>query len=194
MTFATQSAKITTNYHKSGGAKLKIFNKKGDKGDTSLLFGQRVPKSDLHCEAYGTIDEAISALGIARNLVKKGKAKDIILKIQKDLFSVNAELATKSEDYQKLVSKFKPITGEMADDLEEIINEIEAEIEMPKEFIVPGSNLASASLDISRAIVRRAERRVVMLKEKDEIKNEAILHYLNRLADLLFALARHEEI
>ena len=173
---------------------MKTFNKKGDVGSTSLLFGERVPKSDLHCEAYGTIDEAVSSLGVARNLVKKDKAKEIILKVQKELFDVNAELATKSEDYEKLVSKFTPITDKMANDLEGIIDELEAEIVLPKEFIIPGSNLASASIDVSRSIVRRAERRVVMLQEKGEIKNEAILHYLNRLADLLFILARYEEI
>lgn len=173
---------------------MKAFNKKGDKGDTSLLFGQRVPKSDLHCEAYGTIDEAVSSLGIARNLVKKSKVKEIILKVQKELFNVSAELATKSEEYQKLASKFKPITGRMANELEELIDGIEAEIVMPETFIIPGSNLASASLDLSRTIVRRAERRVVMLGEKGEMKNEAILQYLNRLADLLFVLARYEEI
>ena len=82
----------------------------------------------------------------------------------------------------------------MANDLEELIDEIEPEIKIPAAFIIPGSNLASASLDVSRTIVRRAERRVVMLKEKGEIENEAILQYLNRLADLLFVLARYEEI
>ena len=173
---------------------MKAFSKKGDKGETILLFGERIAKSDLRCESYGTIDEAVSFLGIARNLVKKNKVKEIISKVQKELFDVNAELATKPEDYETLVSKFKPITDEMANELEELIDEIEAEIEMPKSFIIPGSNLGSASLDVSRAIVRRAERRVVLLKEKGEINNEAILQYLNRLADLLFALARYEEI
>ena len=173
---------------------MKTFNKKGDQGETSLLFGQRVAKSDLHCEAYGTIDEAVSSLGIARNLVQKSKSREIILKVQKELFNVNAELAIKFEDYDKLITKFKPITAEMAKELEEIIDEIEAEVEMPKEFVIPGSNLASASLEVSRAIVRRAERRVVMLKEKGEIENEAVFQYLNRLADLLFTMARYEEV
>ena len=173
---------------------MKTFNKKGDKGETSLLFGGRVPKSDLRCEAYGTLDEAISSLGVARNHVKKKKTREMILRVQKELFEVNAELATKTEDREKFVTHFKPITEEMAAGLEEIINEIEAEVEMPREFIIPGANLASASLDVSRAIVRRAERRAVILKEKGEIENDAILHYLNRLADLLFMLARYEEV
>ena len=173
---------------------MKTFNKKGDKGETSLLFGGRVPKSDLRCEAYGTLDEAISSLGVARNHVKKKKTREMILRVQKELFEVNAELATKTEDREKFVTHFKPITEGMAAGLEEIINEIEAEVEMPREFIIPGANLASASLDVSRAIVRRAERRAVILKEKGEIENDAILHYLNRLADLLFMLARYEEV
>ena len=172
---------------------MKTFNKKDDKGDTSLLFGQRVSKSDLHCEAYGTIDEAISSLGIARNLVKQSKAKEVILKVQKELFTVNAELATKPGDHERLVGMCQPITSKMADELEGLIDEIESEIKIPKAFIIPGSNLASAALDLSRTIVRRAERRVVMLKEKGELRNEAILQYLNRLADLLFVLARYEE-
>ena len=173
---------------------MKTFSKRGDDGETSLLFGERVPKSDLRCEAYGTLDEAISSLGVARNHVKKGKTSQIILKVQKELFDINAELATKPEDYEKLVSRFKPITEEMASGLEAIIDEMEAGLEIPGEFIIPGLNLASASLDVARTIVRRAERRVVALREKGEIKNDALLHYLNRLADLLFILARYEEV
>lgn len=173
---------------------MKTFNKKGDAGNTSLLFGKSVPKSDLRCEAYGTIDEAISSLGVARNLVKQSKTREIILKVQKELFTVNTELATKSEDRERLAARCQPVTGRMADELEELIDEIEAEVEIPEAFVVPGSNMASAALDVSRAIVRRAERRVVALKEKGEVKCEAILQYLNRLADLLFILARFEEI
>ena len=173
---------------------MKTFNKKDDMGETSLLFGRRVSKSDLRCEAYGTVDEAVSFLGIARNFATKNKVREIILKVQKELFTLNAEIATKSEDYERFISNFKAVTDKMANELEEIIDEIEAKIEMPKSFIIPGSNLGSASLDVARAIVRRAERRVVTLKEKSEVKNDAILQYLNRLADLLFILARFEEI
>ena len=171
---------------------MKTFNKRGDGGETSLLFGQRVPKSDLRCEAYGTIDEAVSCLGIARNLVTKDKAKEIILRVQKELFTISAELATKPEDYERLASRFTPVTDTMADELEGIVNELESEIELPKSFIIPGSNLGSGWLDLSRTIVRRAERRVVTLRESNEIENDAILRYLNRLADLLFILARYE--
>lgn len=172
---------------------MKTFNKRGDKGETSLLFGRRVPKDDLRCEAYGAIDEAVSALGITRNYVTRDEVKKIILKIQKELFVVCGELATKCEDYEKLTSSFTPVTDKMANELEETIDELEAKIEMPRAFIIPGSNLASAWLDLSRAIVRRAERKVVTLEAQEEIKNDIILQYLNRLADLLFTLARYEE-
>lgn len=172
---------------------MKTFNKKGDSGNTSLLFGRRVPKSDLRCEAYGTIDELVSSLGIARNFVTKDKTKELILEVQKELFTLGTELATKSEDYERLIAKFKPVTDEMVNRLEQIIDEMETEIDMPKSFVIPGSNLGSAWLDLSRAIVRRAERKAVMLKEKKEIRNNAILKYLNRLADLLFTLSRYEE-
>jgi len=172
---------------------VKTFNKKGDKGETSLLFGRRVAKSDLRCEAYGAIDEAVSSLGIARNIVTKTRVKEIILKVQKELFTVNAELATKPEDYERLASSFTPVTVEMVSELEEMIDELEAKVEMAKSFIIPGLTLGSAWLDLSRAIMRRAERRAVVLMEKNEINNDAVLQYLNRLADLLFTLARYEE-
>jgi len=158
-----------------------------------LLFGQRVPKTDSRCETYGTLDEVISLLGVARNLVKKTESPEIILKVQKELFEVNCELATGPEDYEKLVTRFRPITEEMAAGIESIIDRIEAQIELPKAFVIPGANLSSATLDVARATLRRAERRAVSLREQGEIKNEAILQYLNRLADLLFILARYEE-
>ena len=172
---------------------MKTFIKIGDDGETSLLFGHTVSKSDLRCEAFGVIDEAVCSLGVARNLVTRRKAREIILKVQKELFTVNAELATKPEDHDRFVDEYQPVTGGMVEELERLVGEIEAEIVMPRAFIIPGLNLASSTLDLSRTIVRRAERRIVELKEKGGIKNEAILRYLNRLADLLFVLARYEE-
>ena len=135
----------------------------------------------------------MSCLGIARNLVTKDRVKEIILRVQKELFAVNAELAAKPEDYPRFASSFTPISDKAANELEGIIDELEAEVEMPDSFIIPGSNLGAAWIDFSRAIVRRAERRVILLKEQKEIENNAILQYLNRLADLLFTLSRYEE-
>jgi cob(I)alamin adenosyltransferase len=182
------------NVQVNKGGHMKTFNKKGDGGDTSLLFGHRISKDSLRCEAYGTLDEAISGLGIARNVVSKDKTKILILNIQRELFRINAELAIKPEDYDKYSAQFTPLNDEMVNQLENVINELESEIVIPKSFIIPGSNPGSGWLDLCRTIVRRAERRVVTLKRTDEISNSVILQYLNRLADLLFILARYEEI
>jgi cob(I)alamin adenosyltransferase len=172
---------------------MKTFNKKGDEGETSLLFGHRIPKNSFCCEAYGTLDEAVSCLGVALNVSNKKKTKEIILRIQKELFIIGSELAIKPGDYEKFSASFPQVDDGMVNELENEIDELESIVEMPKSFIVPGSSLSSGWLDFSRAIVRRAERRVVALKENKEIRNNAILHYLNRLSDLLFTLARYEE-
>ncbi|MFA4836349.1 MAG: cob(I)yrinic acid a,c-diamide adenosyltransferase [Dehalococcoidia bacterium] len=172
---------------------MKTFNKRGDKGETSLLYGVRIAKDSLRCEAYGKVDEVVSALGLARNLVKQEKTRGIILKAQQELFMVGAELATELAEHEKFVSQFKPITKDMVDDLERIIDELEGKIEMPRAFIIPGKNPGSAALDLSRSMLRTAERRAVSLNGTGGIKNEFLLSYINRLADLLFTLARYEE-
>lgn len=172
---------------------MKTFNKKGDKGETSLLYGGRVPKSDPHCEAYGTIDEAVAALGLARVLSHKGRVQEILLPIQKDLFLVAAEMATPPESYPKMTAKFGSVAQGMVQRLEDLIDELEEKVDMPRSFILPGSSPASAALDLARAILRRAERRAVALRQDMLLQNEAVLQYLNRLADLLFTLARYEE-
>ena len=171
---------------------MKTFNKKGDKGETSLLHGVRVPKSDPHCEAYGTIDEAVSALGLARTLSSKKKVQDIVLEVQKELFTVGAELATPIEHRDALAEKFNFITAAAVDKLEALIDELEQQMEMPKAFIIPGGSPASAALDLARAIIRRAERRIVAMKDVGLVKSEELTRYVNRLADLLFTLARYE--
>lgn len=171
---------------------MKTFNKRGDKGETSLLFGSRVPKSDPRCEAYGTIDEAVSALGVARNWVTP-RIKPILLSLGEELFTVGAEMATPPEQYPQLVKRFKIVTTAMVEKLEKLIDEFEGEIEIPKAFIIPGGCLGSACLDMARTIVRRAERRGVELKQAGMLPNEEVLRYLNRLADLIFTLARYED-
>lgn len=172
---------------------MRTFNKRGDQGETSLLYGGRVQKNDPRCEAYGTIDEAVSALGLARALSKKERIRDILYDIQQELFIVGSELATVADQYDKLVAKHQVITEEMVDQLETIIDDFEKDMEMPRTFIVPGASPSSAALDIARTIVRRAERRAVVLKNQNMVPNERVLHYLNRLADLVFTLARYEE-
>jgi cob(I)alamin adenosyltransferase len=170
---------------------MKLFNKRGDGGETSLLFGGRVPKSDLRTETYGTLDEAASALGLGRALSKRDRVKEIVLEVQKEIFVVGAELATKDEDLDRLTEK---IGEPHVDKLQTLIEEIEERIELPKEFIIPGANSSSAALDLARTIIRRGERRAVALKEAETLKNMEILRYLNRLADLVFVLARFEEL
>jgi len=172
---------------------MKTFNKRGDQGETSLLYGNRVAKYDPRCEAYGTIDEAVSALGLARALSQKERTRDILHRLQEELFIVGAELATAADDYDKLTARHQVVTEEMVNRLEGLIDDFEAAMEMPKKFIIPGASPSSAALDLARAIIRRAERRAAELRNNGMVPNERVLHYLNRLADLAFTVARYEE-
>lgn len=172
---------------------MRTFNKKGDGGETSLLYGDRVAKSDPRCEAYGTIDEAVSALGLARHFCQS-EVKDIILSLQRDLFMVGVMLATPVEHYSKLAIDQNEVSSEMVQRLENLIDTFEAKVKISETFIIPGgSSAGSAALDMARTVIRRAERRVVALKEARMAKNGEMLKYLNRLADLLFTLTRYKE-
>jgi cob(I)alamin adenosyltransferase len=173
---------------------MKTFNKRGDRGETSLLLGPRVPKTNPHCEAYGTVDEAVAALGLARALSKRKKVKDILLGVQKDLFILAGELATPPEAYHKLTKRFPVISERDVQRLEDLIDEIEGKVKMPQEFVIPGDNPSSAAIHLARAIIRRAERRVVSLDQDGQVPNKEVLKYLNRLADLLFTLGWYESI
>ena len=166
------------------------FSKKGDRGFTSLLGGQRIPKSGPRPEAYGTLDEASSALGIARASAVRPTTKDTIFAIQKDLGLLCAELATAPEDLAKSPCR---MTAEHVDRLERVMEELEQNLEIRPEFIYPGETVSSAAIDLGRTIVRRAERKAVGLIQQKQIHNIEVLRYLNRLADLLFVLARYEE-
>ncbi|MBI2906370.1 MAG: cob(I)yrinic acid a,c-diamide adenosyltransferase [Chloroflexi bacterium] len=172
---------------------MKTFNKRGDAGETSLLFGERVLKSDPRCEGYGTIDEAVSALGVARALSPTARVQEIVLSAQRELFAIGAEIATTPDNYGRLAGRAGTVTSEMVERLERLIDVLEGEIGMPRSFIVPGGSPSSAALDLARSIIRRAERRAVELKDAGVIRNAEILRYLNRLADLMFTVARYEE-
>lgn len=169
---------------------MKLFNKKGDEGYTSMLYGQRIRKSDPRPETYGTLDEANSTLGFARALSKDERVKEIIYKVQEMLFVIGGELATDPKDYVKLKKK---IGEDDVKELQNLIEEMEDKVKLPKSFIIPGASLVSASLDMARTIIRRGERRAVRLKEDNLLLNDKILAYLNRSADLIFILARYEE-
>lgn len=172
---------------------MKTFNKRGDKGETGLLLGPRVPKSDPHCEAYGTVDEAVAAIGLARALSRKQSVRGMLLTVQRDLFTLAGELAAPREAHEKLARKFPIVTDADVQRLEYLINDLEQTVKMPKEFVIPGASPASAAIHLSRAIVRRAERRVVKLQQDGQVPNQEILRYLNRLADFLFTLGLYEE-
>ncbi|MDY6856780.1 MAG: cob(I)yrinic acid a,c-diamide adenosyltransferase [Thermodesulfobacteriota bacterium] len=169
---------------------MKLFNKRGDGGETSLLYGQRVSKADPRPEAYGTLDEANSTLGLAKALSKNQKIKEIIHGIQEVLFVLGAELASDPQNYEKLKKK---ITQDDVLQLEGLIDELEGQVRLPDSFIIPGGTLVAAVLDMARTIVRRGERRAVRLKENGLLSNDSLLAYLNRTADLLFILARYDE-
>jgi cob(I)alamin adenosyltransferase len=170
----------------------RIYTKKGDDGTTSLWYGGRVAKSDDRTEAYGSLDEAASVLGVARSLCEPGQdqlAADI-LALQNELFVAGAELATAPEAADRLEDGVSRITAEMADALDAEIDRYLEGVELPPQFTIPGGTRLSAQLDVARAVLRRAERRVVALKQSDELASDAILRFLNRASDLLFAMAR----
>ena len=166
------------------------FSRKGDGGETSLLGGQRVPKYDARPETYGTLDEASSALGVARAATKNPNIKEIILSVQKDLLTMGAELSSQPEDIQKLGRR---IGAGDVQRLEKIIDELQENITLKNEFIYPGGTIISAQIDVARTIIRRAERNAARLKADGLVNNDEIHKYLNRLADMLFVLARFEE-
>jgi cob(I)alamin adenosyltransferase len=178
---------------------VRIYTRTGDDGSTGLFYGGRVSKSDPAPEAYGSVDEAVAALGVARSLARDDPdLRTMILRLQRDLFVVGADLATNPEQRAKLKPGESLVTAEMVGDLEAIIDTEVEERPLPNYFVVPGANAFSAALDASRTAVRRAERRAVELKEAGGTATHEVLRYLNRLSDLLFVLARraagpHEE-
>lgn len=176
---------------------MRIYTRKGDTGSTGLLFGgDRVSKAALRTDAYGTTDEAVAALGLARAMVgsetdrMEARLAELILRLQRELFVVGAELATHVDRRHRLADGATRVTAEMVTALEGEIDDLETMVEQPKEFVVPGETTTGAALDLARTTVRRAERRAVALAESDELPDSQVIPYLNRLADLLFVMAR----
>lgn len=182
-----------------------VATTKGDDGTTGLLYGgARVSKDDPRTEAYGTVDEAVAALGLARaNLGAKrrvgtlpanlGGLGELILRLQRELFVVGAELATTPEAWDRLEDGRTRVSRAMVEDLERILVELERHIEMPREFVVPGETVTSAALEVARTVLRRAERRAVTLRSAGLVPGDHLVPYLNRLADLVWVLARAAE-
>jgi cob(I)alamin adenosyltransferase len=169
---------------------VRIYTKTGDDGTTGLLYGGRISKADAAAEAYGSVDEAVAALGLARALSERGGPRALILRLQRELFVVGADLATNPEQRAKLKPGVSLVTEEMVEDLERLIDASVEEHPLPQRFVVPGANPVSAALDLARTFVRRAERRTVELRDADRTVSSEVLRYLNRLSDLLFVLAR----
>jgi cob(I)alamin adenosyltransferase len=172
---------------------VSIVTRHGDGGETSLLYGGRVPKDDLHTEAYGALDEAISALGLARALCSDAQRAQRLLAIQRDLFTVGAELATAAPDRHHLEKHFATITTAMVEALDAEVATLEGRVALPKGFVIPGGDPVAAAIDLGRTFVRRAERRAVTLHRAGGLANAEVLRYLNRCSDLLFMLARETE-
>jgi cob(I)alamin adenosyltransferase len=175
---------------------MKIYTRKGDDGTTSLWYGGRVAKTDARTEAYGSIDEADAVLGAARSLCGPDDtelAADL-LSLQRQLFVAGAELATAQEAAGRLEDGVSRVTDAMVEALEPTIDRYMDRVDLPPKFVIPGGTRLSAQLDVARATLRRAERRVVTLKEADGLASEAVLRFLNRASDLVFAMARFADL
>jgi cob(I)alamin adenosyltransferase len=185
--------------------KSAVATKRGDDGTTGLLFGgDRIFKDNPRTEAFGAVDEAIAALGVARaELGLKAQygtvprildgLPDLILRLQRELFVVGAELATAPDAADRQKPGETRVTAAMVDGLDAVLAETEAAVELPREFVVPGETRLSAYLEMARTTMRRAERRAVALRRAEPVGDDHLLAYLNRLADLLWILARAAE-
>ena len=170
---------------------VKIYTRKGDDGTTGLWYGGRVQKSDSRPEAYGSVDEAASALGLARVTARETGDDELyadILRIQNELFVAGAELATAPEAAGRLEPGVSKVTDEMVTRLESDIDRYMERVDLPPKFVIPGGTELSARLDVARTAIRRAERRAVDLDVRPEL-----LTYLNRASDAVYAMARYTD-
>jgi cob(I)alamin adenosyltransferase len=161
----------------------------GDDGTTGLLGGGRAPKDDLRLEAYGTVDEASSVLGLAKALAADERIKQLIETLQRGLYKLGAELATNPD----AKAPFPKMDVSDVEQLDALMAQLESTVSMPTEFILPGTTPASAALDVSRTVTRRAERHAVRLARAGKLDNPQAQRWLNRLSLVVFVLARYEE-
>lgn len=162
---------------------MSFYTGKGDDGTTGLLGKGRVPKNDARIEAVGALDEASAALGLARASTRDRRCGPVLLQAQRDLYHLMAEVAASPDHAGQF--RFEP---ERVGGLEQQIEALGRSVEMPGEFIVPGDSPGGAALSVARAVVRRAERRLVELFDNQESPHPAVLQYINRLSSLLFVL------
>ena len=165
----------------------KIYTKTGDDGTTGLLYGGRARKDSRQIELNGVIDEAQAAIGLARAETPAGsEAHDRLTALARDLYVVMAEVATAPDNRHKLTAGSSLVTPDMVAALEAGIDDLLARFAMPRDFTIPGENRVAAALDLARTIVRRAERLAVA----EPVEGSLVMPYLNRLSDLLWAMAR----
>ena len=174
---------------------MKVYTRTGDDGTTALFYGGRVAKDAVGPRAYGTTDEVVSAFGLARaECDSDSELGRLLIRLQRDLFVVGAELATAPENRHKLVPETTLVTAAMVSALEPIIDDITARFDAPTEFVLPGENRVSAALDLARTTARRAERECVTAARQGWLEPEShVVAYLNRLADLCWTLGRWQE-
>lgn len=175
---------------------MKIYTQKGDDGTTGLFMGGRVSKASLGPEAYGTVDEAVSALGTARAIAVADSADemaDAIMEAQRSMFVCAAELATDPSRRATLQNGVSRVHQEMIDHIESAIDGIVASRGMPVTFVVPGGSHLAAALDVARTVVRRAERRAVEYATDGGLEGSLVVPFLNRMADYVYMLARAAE-
>lgn len=173
---------------------MSIATKTGDGGTTGLMYGRRVPKNHPRVEAYGTVDELNTALGLARSTAEHDFVRDNLLVIQHDLVILMGELAVAKEDVERYVNGgFSLVTPAMTAKLDALVKEIESQKVSFKGWATPGATIHSAALDLARTVCRRSERRVYDLQAAGDFKNAEVLVFLNRLSDLLWLLARWAE-
>ncbi|MFQ5558179.1 MAG: cob(I)yrinic acid a,c-diamide adenosyltransferase [Acidimicrobiales bacterium] len=168
-----------------------VYTRTGDDGTTGLLFGGRVRKDAPEPTAYGEVDEAQAAMGVARATLGDDDPElaGVLARAERDLWVLMAELATLAANRSKLEPGATLVTMEMVGELERVIDDRAGRFEPPTQFVVPGGDPVSAQLDMARTVVRRAERRALAVAAGDSL----VVPYLNRLSDLLWTLARHRE-
>jgi cob(I)alamin adenosyltransferase len=185
-------------------AKSAVATGRGDDGTTGLLYGGRIEKDDPRAEAYGTIDEAVAVLGVARAHLgamaaagslpgSLAELADLVLRFQRELFVAGAELAANPEAWDRLRDGVTRVDEAMLVGVESVLQTEEARMTMPREFVVPGETEVSAALEVARTILRRAERRATTLRRDGLVPGDWLVPYVNRLADLLWVLARTAE-
>jgi cob(I)alamin adenosyltransferase len=174
---------------------MSIATKTGDSGETALMYGNRVPKTNWRVVAYGTVDELNSALGLVRATTAEKLVREVVLSVQKELVVLMGELAVADKDRERyLKDGYDVVTAAMVDRLTDVVNDLEKNYHVDfKHWATPGDSLSSAALDLARTICRRAERRVVALCESRLYVNPESIRYLNRLSDILWLFARYIE-